>query len=212
MAISTYAELQAAIADWMARSDLAAKAPDCIALGEARLNRILEVVATSATLTATISSNTIDISALSMVEPTALFLTDGAEEREVEQQPYGSFTILTEEGFPHAWAIKGSTIVFDRPCISAYSARFVYQGRFALSDAAPTNEFLTNSPDLYLAASIVWGNVYVKDMPAAAMWKDMLSEFEAQVKSNNAQKKRGTLRVDSAVQVNGWNLRRGWTL
>lgn len=212
MSISNYSELQAAISDWMARSDLSGSAPDFIKLAEARLNRILEPVSTSATLAAPVGLNTIDISALSMIEPTALFLTGDSEEFEIEQQPYGSFTILTEQGVPHVWAIKGAEIVFDRPCILAYSVRFVYQGRFALSDSAPTNEFLTDSPDLYMAASIVWGNVYVKDMPAAAVWKDMLSEFEAQVKSNNAQKKRGTLRVDNGLQAGSWSNRRGWLL
>ena len=41
MAISTYAELQTAVTDWMARSDLSGNAADFITLGEARLNRKL---------------------------------------------------------------------------------------------------------------------------------------------------------------------------
>ena len=49
MAISTYSELKTAIADWMARSDVSGSAADFITLGEARLNRLLEVVATTTT-------------------------------------------------------------------------------------------------------------------------------------------------------------------
>jgi hypothetical protein len=208
MAISNYTELQAAISDWMARSDITATVPDCITLGEARLNRMLGPVSTSAVLAATVGVNTISISALSptMIKPTSLFLTD-VEEYAINPQPNGTFSILTDNGFPRAWAIQGTNIIFDRPCDQAYAARFVYQGRFALSDAAPTNEFLTNHPDLYMAAAIVWGNVYVKDMPAASMWQQMLADFEAQVKSENAQKKRGTLTVDNALQVRGENTR-----
>ena len=68
MAISTYSELKTAISDWMARSDVSGSAADFITLGEARLNRLLEVVATMTTLSGVVDSATIDISALSMVD------------------------------------------------------------------------------------------------------------------------------------------------
>ena len=41
MAISTYAELQTAVGNWLARSDLTSRIPEFIDLGEARINRIL---------------------------------------------------------------------------------------------------------------------------------------------------------------------------
>ena len=42
MAISTYAELQTAIANFLARSDLTSQIPDFITLAEARMSRELE--------------------------------------------------------------------------------------------------------------------------------------------------------------------------
>ena len=41
MAITTYAELQAAAANWLVRADLTARIPEFIALAEARLNRVM---------------------------------------------------------------------------------------------------------------------------------------------------------------------------
>src|SRR5512139_2968887 len=41
MALSTYTELQAAVASWLARSDLTSQIPDFIKLAESKLNRTL---------------------------------------------------------------------------------------------------------------------------------------------------------------------------
>ena len=203
MSISTYTELKTAISDWMARSDVSGSAADFITLGEARLNRLLEVVATTTTLAGVVDSTSVSISALSIVEPVSLYVTDNGQEYFVTPRALGSFTVEETSGLPGMWAIEGTNIKLDRPCDQTYSFRFVYQGRFALSDAAPTNEFLTNNPDLYMAASIVWGAVYTKDLQNGAMWKSMLDEFTAEVRSNIAQKKRSQLTVDPGLGVIG---------
>lgn len=205
MAISTYSELKTAIADWMARSDVAGSAADFITLGEARLNRLLDPVATTATPTGTIGSATIDISALSVQEPQNVYIRCGDEEFYLTPKALGTYSTSLANGQPAIWSLEANTIIFDRPLDEAYSFRFVYLGRFALSDLAPTNEFLTNNPDLYMAASIVWGAVYTKDMQGGAMWKSMLDEFTAEVAHENAKKKRTQLTVDPALALIGRN-------
>ncbi len=203
MSISTYSELKAAIADWMARSDITGNAADFITLGEARLNRLLGPVGTTAALSGTIGTKTIDISSLSVQEPQNLYFTTGEVEYYLTPRALGTYSISTVPGLPSIWAIEGNTITFDRDLDDTYSFRFVYLGRFALSDSAPTNEFLTNNPDLYMAAAIVWGNVYTKDLPAAAMWKQMLDEFTAEVAHENSRKKRSQLTIDPALALIG---------
>ena len=42
MAITTYAELQTALDNWLARTDLQSRTPEFITLAEARMNRELE--------------------------------------------------------------------------------------------------------------------------------------------------------------------------
>lgn len=204
MAISNYSELKAAIVDWMARSDLTGNAADFITLAEARLNRLLEVVATTADLTGVTSSNVVSIASLQMVEPVSLYITANVQEYFVPQSALGTFYEQDVPNIPSNWAIEGSNIRFDCPLDIPYPIRFTYQGRFALSDAAPTNEFLTNNPDLYLAAAMVWGCGYVKDQ-AGSVWQQMLDEFTAEVRSINAQKKRSQLAVDPMLLRRGYN-------
>ncbi len=204
MAISTYSELKTAISDWMARSDVSGSAADFITLGEARLNRLLEVVATTANLTGISSSNVVSIASLSMVEPVSLYITANVQEKFIPQSALGTFYEQDTPNIPSNWAIEGTNIRFDCPLDIPYPIRFTYQGRFALSDAAPTNEFLTNNPDLYLAASIVWGCTYTKD-PAISLWKTALDEFVAEVRSINSQKKRSQLRTDPMLRRRGYN-------
>ncbi|MGR9130774.1 phage adaptor protein [Rhizobium leguminosarum] len=209
MSITNYTELKSAISDWMARTDLTGNVADFISLGEARLNRLLGPVGTTATLTGSIGAQTLSISSLSVQEPQNLYYRQGETEYFLVPRPLGTFSTTTIQGSPSIWAIEANTISLDRPMIEAYTFRFVYLGRFALSDAAPTNEFLTNNPDLYLAASIVWGCTYTKD-PAIAMWKQALDEFTQEVANENARKKRGQLTVDPALGLigqNRWSIR-----
>jgi hypothetical protein len=202
MSIANYSDLQAAISDWMARSDVSGKAVDFITLAEARLNRLLGVVGTTATLTGTISSAELDISSLSVQEPQNLYIGDGESELCMTPRALGTYVTTTIEGRPTIWALEGNKLKFDRPMELAYSFRFVYLGRFALSVAAPTNEFLTDNPDLYLAAAIVWGSAYTKD-GAITLWKGMLDEFVAEVSAENARKKRSQLTIDPALGMIG---------
>lgn len=48
--------------------------------------------------------------------------------------------------------------------------------RFALTDAAPTNWLLTNYPDVYLAAILVWGGFFMKDSADAQQWTSVLAD------------------------------------
>lgn len=200
MAITNFAELKTAIADWMARSDVSGSAADFIALAESRLNRELNPVETDTTLTGTLNSRRIDISSLSLVAPIALFLVDG-DEMELTQRSDGTFPYDDTSGEPSLWALDGTNIDFDRPLDEAYSFRFRYWGRFALSDSATTNWLLTNHPDIYLAASIVWGGAYIEDMTKIAFYKGILDEAIPSVRSVIARKKRGVLTVDPALRA-----------
>lgn len=205
MSITNYTELKAAILDWMARSDISGSAADFIALGEARLNRIIGPVGTTASLTGVISSQTLSVSSLSIHEPQNLYVTQGVSEYYLTPRALGTYATTSIAARPSIWSIEGTNITFDRPLDSAYAFRFVYLGRLGLSDATPTNELLTRSPDVYLAASIVWGSVYTKDIPAAAMWKQILDEFTEEVALENSRKKRSQLTVDPALGLMGRN-------
>lgn len=204
MSLSTYSELKTAVLDWMVRTSQTGKVADWITLAEARLNRELGPVETDTTLTGTVNSRRIDISALSIVQPIALFLAEtGSDEVRINPATDGTFEYLTTSGRPSKWAKDGDYIDFDRPLDSAYPFRFRYRQRFALSDSATTNWLLTNHPDVYLAAAIVWGNGYNKNLSEAATWKQLLDETIPSIRHTIAQSKRAVLTVDPGLTSRG---------
>ena len=199
MALSNFSELKTSILDWMERSDLSANVEDWITLAEARLNRDIEVVETTAALTGTLNSREIDVSSLKVIEPMALFVTTYGDEVDVIPKAPGTFPYDDTPGVPDFYAIDGDTMKFDVPCNAAHTFRFRYRGRFALSDAAPINDLLTNHPDIYLAACIVWGSVYTRAGADVSGFQAILDQNYTSVKNHYAQKKRGEMSVDPAL-------------
>src|SRR5687767_15309237 len=61
MSISTYAELQTAVANWINRSDLTSYVPDLIMLGEKRIYRELRIRAMETALSSAISSGVLAV-------------------------------------------------------------------------------------------------------------------------------------------------------
>lgn len=200
MPLASFDDLKSAVGTWMARGDVAGNAEDFIALGEAGLNRELNPVEIDATLAGAAGSRTIDISSQSMVEPLALFLAQiGEDEIELTRKQAGTFPFLDLTGKPALWSINGSNIEFDRELDAAYPFRFRFRQRFALSASATTNWLLTNHPDLYLAATLIWGGVFTQDDPTAARWVSIMNTALPSVRHIIAQSNRSTLNVDPAL-------------
>jgi hypothetical protein len=204
MAISTYAELQTAVSDWMARADLSGNAADFITLAEARLNREIPAVQTDVTLTGTIGSRRIDVSSYSVVSPIALFMVDtDGDETELTRKMDGTFPYVDTSGEPIFWAMDGNYIDFDCPLDTAYTFRFRIRQRYALSVSATTNWLLTNHPDIYLAAALVWGGAFVKDFAYASTFVSSLESGIPSVNNIIMEQNRGILTVDTALASGG---------
>lgn len=214
MTISTYAELQTAANTYAERSDAATLVKEWIALGEAKLNRKLGVVETDATLNGTLDSRRIDLSALSIVVPVALFLAEAdRDEVEVHLQADGTFPYLDTSGRPTKAGLDVSNtyLDFDRPLDSAYPFRFRYRQRFALTDAATTNWLLTNHSDVYLAATMMWGAAYREDGGKAAEWSGLLREAIPEIRNVIAESKRGMLMADEGLaDIGSSRIRHSW--
>jgi hypothetical protein len=202
MAITTYSELQTAITDYLGESALAtADVKQMIQLAEARLNRKLKSVRSSASLTGTASSATIDVSSYNVIQPVALYLTTYDEDDEIVYKAPGTFPYVDTASYPTMYTLiaDNDTIRFNVPLEDAYTFRFEYVGRFALSDSATTNELLTNHPDVYFAASLVWGGIRLQDAEFAAYQKALLDEFLLETGHYLSQKNRAVLTVDRAI-------------
>lgn len=202
MSLGTYAQLKTAIDDWMARSDLTANTADWVTLAEARLNRLIPAVQTDVTLTGTIDNRRIDVSSNSVTAPIALFLIDPttSDETHLVQRQDGSYPYTNTSDRPTFWSMDSTSYIdFNCPLDVAYTFRFRIKQRFALSDSATTNWLLTNHPDVYLAASIVWGGGFTRDLETAAGFKTLLDEAIPEIRRSISEQNRTELTVDAAL-------------
>lgn len=209
MAITSYATLQTAIADYRERSgdsDFTAQVPLFIALAEARLNRDLKVrtaEGTIATLTGTTSSRYVDLPS-DYLEQIALYLTTNS--RRTLLRPYvpGTIDLSTTSGTPSAWAIVGSTIEFDCPCDQAHT--FALHYRLKLFDLATTdpNWLLTNYPDVYLWAALTEAADREGDDAAVVKYKLRYEEAkDSLLRLEGKAKSRAVLTVDPGLLGGG---------
>lgn len=203
MALANFTDLKATLLDWMARADVSGNADDIVTLAEARLNRELPVVNVDTTLTGTIGSRVLDVSGLSLVTAIALTLTTDGDERVLVQKVDGTIPYDDTYGEPGFWMMDGTNIDLDRPCDEAHTFRFRYRERFALSDAAPTNWLLTNYPDIYLAACLMWGHGYLQGFDQASVWKSILEQGIPSVRRILMKDRQGTLGYDPGLWATG---------
>jgi hypothetical protein len=206
MAIANYTDLKASAANWQARADLTALIPDAITIFEAKANRELGEVLTEQTLTGIVNNRAISIAAYQVAEPIAVFLvTPDAGETMIGQRQDGTYPYSEVPGWPSVWSKSGSTIVFNCPLMEAYSFRFEFRQRFALSDAAPTNWLLDEHPDVYLAGTLVWGGLFTEDDGRAAKFTMVLDEAIPSIKRYIAAQHRAELSLDPALTRLGGN-------
>lgn len=188
MAITTYAELQAAAATWLVRADLTARIPEFIVLAEARLNRVLRarLAETEVALAAATGARSVPLPE-GFTEPLRVWLERGGGREElpfIEASLIGASSL---RGEPGAWTVDGANLAFDRPCDQAYALTLRMLRRFALSDTAPTNALLSGSPDVYLFATLSEAGPFLRDAELAGAYEAKLDRAIAELNAKDAR-------------------------
>jgi hypothetical protein len=188
MAITTYAELQAAAANWLVRADLAARIPEFITLAEARLNRVLRarLAETEAALTSTVGVRTISLPA-DFAEPLALWIVSSGVRRPLRFIEPSLLGATSLQGAPCSWSIDGANLAFDRPCDQAYSLVLRMLVKFALSDLAPANALLSDYPDAYLFATLCEAGPFLRDAELAQAYEARLERAIGEINTKDAR-------------------------
>lgn len=181
MAISTYDELKAAIADWMVRSDLGTAIDDFIDLSEATFAlepkpptspQIGGVRVGITTETGTLTAGQDYIAKPSdLLTPLSLDLTGDTGTR-VVYIGNDAMPMYYREGTgqPKFWTVTDN-IDFDVSPDSAYAYELkYYAGVSALSSSNTTNTILTSYPNVYLASCLYFGYDYIGDNENANKW------------------------------------------
>jgi hypothetical protein len=176
MAITTYAELQAAAANWLVRADLTARIPEFVALAEARLNRVLRarLAETDVALAAGVGARIIPLPA-GFAEPLRVWIVRGQDREELPFLDASLIGASSLRGEPGAWTVDGVNLAFDRPCDQAYDLTLRMLRKFVLSDAAPTNALLSDAPDVYLFATLSEAAPFLRDAELAGAYETKLS-------------------------------------
>lgn len=162
MAITTYAELQTAVATWLNRTDLTAQIPDFITLAEADIARWLRVWWNEKRAEAVPTDAYIALPTdyLGMRNVQWNYSTYRVPLEQVSPEALDRLEMHTQEDIPAFYAVHDGQIEL-RPSPSAANEvkiEISYYARPAvLSDSNTSNEILVNAPDLLLYAALMIG-------------------------------------------------------
>jgi len=182
MAISTKAELQTAVANWLNRSDLTDRIPEFITLAEASFNRSLRTKQMLSRSTATSAAQYIslptdflemlNIELTSTSPPKRLIYTTSDRSDDFRQQ------MRDKTGIPIYYTIEGDAIQLNpTPDTNKTIQINYYQKIPAISGLADSgyNWLLTDYPDIYLYGTLMHASPYLMDPQSAAQWDGLLS-------------------------------------
>lgn len=167
MSLSTRADLVAAIANWLERSDVSVVALDWITLTEARLNRILRVNRMIKRSTATITD---EFSALpsDFLAPRSMRL-NGGDRRLLQYftpEQMAEFKAASPSGELVAYTIVGAEFEYGPPIASGSEPSVVLTYFSAIPPLATdesTNWLLARYPDAYLHGCLGEAGTYLDD-------------------------------------------------
>ena len=177
MALTTYSDLQTAVANYLARSDLTAQIPDFIRLAETRLRRDLRVrqMMNAATTSTTGGDATVALPSDFLEVRDLVLLTNPVTPLNyISPSVFSRNARVTESGKPTDYTILATEFKFAPVPDSAYTIEILYYAAPTfLSSTNPSNVFLANVPDLLLYASLVEAEPYLMNDARIQVWAAM---------------------------------------
>jgi hypothetical protein len=173
LSITTYSELQTAAANWLTRSDLTSQIPDFITIGEAEIFRKLRIREMETAFSTAISSGVIALPTGYKELKFAYINTSPVARltRKAASWIYEKYPFRSAYGQPAFIAREGSNFIFGPYPDSTYTVSGVYYKNLGpLSSSA--HAVFTNNPDLYLYATLVAAEPYIKNDKRLPMWKE----------------------------------------
>lgn len=193
MSITTYAELQSAIANWLARDDLTSYIPDFITLFEASACRKLKVRPMELTTTLTPSSGVATLPTDYLGHRRVTWTGTPTHELLYVTPPVYSGYTDAGSGIPTIYTIEGSNLRVAPSDDTALTFDY-YQKTAAVSGTL--NWLFTNHPDAYLFGSLCEANAFNKDVDPAGLWKVRRDEVFNEISTLDFNERSGmTMRV-----------------
>lgn len=207
MSLSTYSDLQNAVANWLKRSDLTSYIPDLITLGEARVNNDLRVKAMETSLLSTMTTSaTVAVPADYMEMKFAYLVTQPMIllDRKTPEWIYATYPNRTGYASsyyakPKFYAREGSNFIFGPYPDSQYTIQGIYYAKpSALSSSIGT--IFPSYPQLYLFAALAEAAPFLKDDKRVELWEAKYKQIKdrVQYESDKEEYSGGPLRMTSA--------------
>jgi len=195
MAITTYAELQTAIANFLDRSDLTSIIPTFIDLCEADMSRKIRHWRMEQRSTAELDTQYSALPA-DFLEPIRLSITGGSTYTlEMESQAQMSnrrMQNLDTGGRPRFYAMTDGKIeVYPSPD-ATYELEMVYHAKIpALADDATSNWVLSYHPDAYLYGALIHSAPYLVEDARTQIWSALYQSAVDGINIDNEKAKFG---------------------
>lgn len=181
MTIQTYSDLQTAIANWIARADLATNIPDFIALFESAANRRLRLRQQESAAILTPSSGVAALPADYLAWRRLTWTGQVPRELEYVHPSYLRALYPTlPAGPPRLFTIEGGTLTVAPTSDTALNFDY-FQKLPALTSITTSNWLLAAAPDLYLFGALVEAHGFVKDAESLALWKSRRDELLGEI-------------------------------
>ena len=180
MAISNIVELQAAVAEWMNRPQLAPKVPDWITLAESRIAKTLRVsrMIASASLPTVIDQRGVDLPA-GWLEFKAVTV-DGSP---IDYMPADQLYARNASSPNTMYSIEGGQLLLGPIPGAVFNVDIRYYKRLDALENSSTNWLLQDHPDVYLYGALIEGALYVKNQNEAGQWGTLFDKAIAEVTS-----------------------------
>lgn len=192
MALAVYADLQTAIGNWLARSDLTSYIPDLITLGEKRIIDELRVHEMEGAFSAVIASGTVAVPAdylafknvyLNASPIVPLIRTD-------IQQLYVKYPTRSSNGQPAYIARNGANFEFGPYPDTNYTVQGTYYQKPAvLSGFQTTNTIFPTYSDLYLWAALCEAEPFLQNDPRLQLWESKYQQVLARAMGRERQER-----------------------
>ena len=174
MALASYANLTAAVADWLHRSDLTTPIADFVVIAENRINREVRCADMETAYTGTIAAGVIAVPT-DFLEWKAVYIdSNGATRLQPKSWEWvlQNYPTRSASGLPKFIARNASNFEFGPYPDSTYSVKGTYYKRLAAVSSSWHN-LATEYPDLYLFGTLVAAAPYIGDDPRIPMWNSM---------------------------------------
>ena len=182
MALSTYSDLQTAISNELARSDLTSFIPDWIALCEGEANvdisfRLMDQRATAAVDTTTSEPQYIslpsDFNAMKWIRLNGVNNKPKLEYMTPVQIDEYRTSMGNATGQPQFFTVFGDEIELCPTPDSNYTLEMLYRKNIPALATNSTNWLLTNFPHIYLYGSLKHSAPFLKDDDRITLWQTL---------------------------------------